>query len=131
MLAIVPPLMSSVGLTTELRGAARQLAAGMRSTRNLAISERVEAALQLDLDQRVFSVPGLGRTVQLPTDEDVRITLHTATAELVDETTGRIRFFPDGSSTGGYIALLDNRLELRVNVDWLTGRITIEERQVQ
>ena len=42
-----------------------------------------------------------------------------------------IRFFPDGSSTGGHISLIEGKTEYRVNVDWLTGRIAIEDRLVQ
>jgi general secretion pathway protein H len=37
----------------------------------------------------------------------------------------RIRFFPDGSSTGGRITLRSGQREWHVNVSWLTGAITI------
>ncbi|MDX1607051.1 MAG: prepilin-type N-terminal cleavage/methylation domain-containing protein, partial [Candidatus Competibacterales bacterium] len=37
MVALVPPLLSGVGLTTEVRGAARQLAAGLRLARSEAV----------------------------------------------------------------------------------------------
>ena len=131
MLAIIPPLTSGLGLTTEMRGAARQLAAGLRSARNYAITKQQEAALTLELEQRKFTVSGDPRTVELPDDEAVQIKLFTAQSELVDNDTGRIRFFPDGSSTGGHISLIEGKVEYRVNVDWLTGRIVIEDQVVQ
>lgn len=129
--SLVPPLMTSAGLTTELRGATRQLAAGLRAARNHAVTGQQSAALTIDLENRKFSVDGDKRQIGLPDAEDVAIKLYTAQAELIDETRGNIRFFPDGTSTGGYIALADNKVEYRVNVDWLTGHVTIEDRDAE
>ena len=127
--AATPPLMSSVGLTTELRGAARQLAAGLRLARNEAITKQQAETLNVDIEQRRFQV--VGKTRNLPDDEDVTIKLYTAQSELQDGTRGNIRFFPDGSSTGGYIALADAKVEYRVKVDWVTGHISIETRNAE
>jgi len=57
----------------------------------------------------------------------MRLALYTADQEIINETTGRIRFFPDGASTGGHISVLMERVEWRINVDWLTGAVTREE----
>lgn len=121
--AAAPPLFSSIGLTTELRGSARQLAAGLRLARNEAITEQKVAVLTVDVEQRTFKVAG--KTRSLPDDESVKVKLYTAQAELIDNNRGNIRFFPDGSSTGGYVALADGRVEYRVKVDWVTGHISI------
>ena len=43
------------------------------------------------------------------------------------EARGAIRFFPDGSSTGGRITLSTDRLAYLVDVDWLTGKIHLLE----
>jgi general secretion pathway protein H len=128
LVALIPPMLSGAGVTTEVRGAARQLAAGLRAARSEAVTQQQPAVLSLDLQQREFIVTGRKRPVTLPQHPRVTIQLYTAQAEIVDEDRGHIRFFPDGSSTGGYIALSDQRVEYRVNVDWLTGRIRIEDR---
>ena len=127
--AATPPLLSGIGLTTELRGAARQLAAGLRLARNEAVTQQQAEALTVDVEQRRFSVAG--KTRNLPDDDDVTIRLYTAQSELLDGTRGNIRFFPDGSSTGGYIALADAKVEYRVKVDWVTGHISIETRNAE
>ena len=57
--------------------------------------------------------------------------LYTAQEELIDNATGNIRFFPDGSSTGGHITVSGPKLAYRINVDWLTGAIAIVEQEVQ
>jgi general secretion pathway protein H len=129
MIALVPPMLSGLGGFLDLKGAARQLAAGLRSARNEAVLTRREAVLTVDLEQRVFSLTGGAREYSLP--EKGEIKLFTAESELEEETRGSIRFFPDGSSTGGRIMLTDGRGGYVVNVDWLTGRIKIVEQEVQ
>jgi general secretion pathway protein H len=102
------------------------LAAALRLARNTAITRQQEARLMADLEQRYFQVSGHKRKVSLPAN--VAIRLYTAQAELLDATTGSIRFFPDGSATGGHITLGDEgQVAYQVNVDWLTGRITVAE----
>ncbi len=127
LVSLAPPLLSGLSGATELRGAARQLAAGLRSARNEAVSRQREATLTLDLEQRRFGVTGDPREIVLP--EGLGIRLYTAQAEVVDGATGGIRFFPDGSSTGGSITVSGSQRAYRVNVDWLTGAITIAEEE--
>lgn len=107
----------------ELRAASRTVAAGLRQARNLALSERREAALTLDLDQRLLTLSGAPRGVQLPAALDLN--LYTAQSEIVTERTGAIRFFADGSSTGGRVSLGAGERQILVDVDWLTGKVSI------
>ena len=125
LVALAPPLLSGMSNATELRGAARQLAAGLRSARNEAITRQREAILTLDLAQHRFGVSGDPRGIKFP--DGVAIKLYTAQSELIDSATGNIRFFPDGSSTGGAIMVSGSKQAYRVNVDWLTGAIVIVE----
>jgi len=125
LVALVPPLLSGLGGGVELRGAARQLAAGLRSARNQAVTRQQEAVLTLDLAQHRFGVSGDPRLIALP--DSVAFKLDTAQSELLDQTTGNIRFFPDGSSTGGAITVSSPKIAYRVNVDWLTGAVAIIE----
>ncbi|TCV91049.1 hypothetical protein EC912_1171, partial [Luteibacter rhizovicinus] len=48
-----------------------------------------------------------------------------AQEDRVNATTGRIRFFPDGSSTGGRVTLGRGTREWHVNVGWLTGAVSV------
>lgn len=127
LVSLAPPLLSGLSGASELRGAARQLAAGLRSARNEAVSRQREATLTLDLDRRRFGVTGDPREITLP--EGLALRLYTAQAEVVDAATGGIRFFPDGSSTGGSITVSGANRAYRVTVDWLTGAITIVEEE--
>ena len=129
LVALVPPLLSGLSGATELRGAARQLAAGLRNARNDAITRQREAVLTLDLAQHRFGVTGDSPAIQLP--DGLALKLYTAQAELLDGATGNIRFFPDGSSTGGHIIVSGPKLAYQVNVDWLTGAIAIVEQEAR
>lgn len=129
LVALVPPLLSGLSGGTELRGAARQLAAGLRFARNEAITRQREAVLTLDLAQHRFAVTGDPREIALP--ENLALHLYTAQSELLDQATGNVRFFPDGSSTGGAITVSGPKLAYRVNVDWLTGGVAIVEQDAQ
>ncbi len=129
LVAVVPPLISGMSGATELRSAARQLAAGLRFARNEAVTRQREAVLTLDLSKHRFAVSGDPREIALP--ESLSLHLYTAQSELLDQATGNIRFFPDGSSTGGAVTVSGPKLAYRINVDWLTGAIAIVEQEVQ
>jgi len=129
LVALTPPLLSGMSGATELHGAARQLAAGLRNARNQAVTGQQEAILLLDLAGRRFAVSGDSREVALP--NSVALHLYTAQSELLDGEKGSIRFFPDGSSTGGAITVSGPKRAYRVNVDWLTGGIAIVEQEAR
>jgi general secretion pathway protein H len=110
---------------TKVRAASRDLAAAMRYTRGQAILKREEKTLIVDLDEKSYTAPGRSE-VKLPEEMDLH--LLTARGELNDdERAGGIRFFPDGSSSGGRVRLVSGAREWVVNVAWLTGEISLEE----
>lgn len=111
--------------TVELKSAARTLAAGLRHTRNRALDDNRAAVLSLDVAKREFWLPGERRVHKLPGRVD--IVLFTARSEREGAERGAIRFFPDGSSTGGRITLSTDKQRYLVDVDWLTGRVSIME----
>ena len=122
--AIVVPSLGG-GAKLELKAAARTLASGLRQTRNEALNHNRSATLSVDVDRREFQVPGEQRARKLP--RRMEIVLYTARSEQLNGKRGAIRFFPDGSSTGGRITLSMDSLQYLVNVDWLTGRVIVME----
>lgn len=121
--ALAVPMISAGMPGTELKGAARQLAAGLRQARSQAVTRKVESTLTLDVEKRNFKVSGDQRQYALPAKLD--ISLFTAQSELLPDKIGAIRFYPDGSSTGGRITVTSGDRKYDVNVDWLTGQVTI------
>ncbi len=123
LLATIPPLLSKGLSNAELRGAARQLAASLRFARSQAITKGEEAVLVLDVEQRRYRVQGMRREFHLPRELSVKIV--TAESEVSGSDTGTIRFFPNGSSTGGRVTVANEKRKVDVDVDWLTGRIAL------
>lgn len=121
--AMVIPRILNGPSTTELRSAARQVAAGLRFARSEAVAKRQEARLTLDLEHQSFAVDGGGPVRPLP--RGVGVKLFTAQSDLVSDKVGSIRFFPDGGSNGGRVTVFAGERKYDVDVDWLTGRVAI------
>ena len=108
----------------KVRAASRDLAAALRYTRTQAIVKRESQALILDVDARSYTAPGKS-AVQLP--KQMTMKMLTAASEQVGEGVGRIRFFADGSSTGGHIDLLREKAVWGIDIAWLTGEVTLRQ----
>ena len=123
--ALTVPSFSGGVSTTQLKSAAREVAAGLRLARGQAVAQRAETILELDVDARAFRVLPDPRVHVLPTGIDVK--LFTAQSDLVNDRVGAIRFYPDGGSNGGRITLAAGERKYDIDVDWLTGRVAILE----
>lgn len=123
--ALTIPTFGTGVSSTALKGAARDVAAGLRLARGQAITQRAEAALELDVAARSFRVPPDPRVHSLPSG--IELKLFTAQRDLVNDQVGAVRFYPDGGSNGGRITLAAGDRKFDVDVDWLTGRIAILE----
>ena len=110
---------------TELKSAARKVAAGLREARITAVSQHTDAVLEIDLDQHTFRVSGDSREYTLPAKTDLK--LFTAQQEIVTDRVGSIRFYPDGGSTGGRITVAAGERKYDIDVNWLTGRVDISQ----
>lgn len=107
----------------DLKAAARTVASGLRQAQSTAMATRRDALLTIDLEAREFQVTGAESPRNLP--RDLEISLYTAQQEVSSERKGSIRFYPDGSSTGGRITVAAGERKYLVDVDWLTGRVSI------
>jgi general secretion pathway protein H len=131
MLAVIVLLAIGAALTAvslhgrsrgQLQAAAQSVAAGLRDTRTRAMATGKPQWFTLDLRAHSFTVPGRSPR-GLPADATLRAT----SAATADSQSGvaRIGYFPDGSSSGGHITLSARQRSLRVDVDWLTGAVTV------
>jgi general secretion pathway protein H len=123
--AVALPRLSGSEANAELQSSAREIAAALRSTRSLAMSSGRAESFLLDTGAGVFRAP-TAPPVALP--RGIRPVLITAVQEQRDAATGGIRFFPDGSSTGGGVRLIRGYKQSEVLVDWLTGRVSVATR---
>lgn len=114
--------MSAGNDSMTLKAAARDLASGLRYTRSQAMISHTQATLDFDLTQNSYTLTGQTKVHSIATDIDV--TVSTAKEDLSDGV-AKLRFFPDGSSIGGRITLEKNKLSQEININWLTGQVSI------
>jgi general secretion pathway protein H len=107
----------------DLRAAAAEMAQALRGARARAIATNRRVDFRLDVAGHVFAVDG-GTARALPAS--LALSMTAASGETVGRTEA-IAFAPDGSSTGGRIDVAEGARIMRVEVDWLTGRVRIAE----
>lgn len=109
----------------QLYSATRDVASALRHARGQAMLKGQDALFELNTEQHVYRVTGRSKIYKLPSE--VQLGLYTTSTETLDEGTGRIRFFPDGSATGGRVTLIANKQTRVVDVNWLTGEVRMGE----
>lgn len=120
--SLAAPLLVRAVSGMEAQVSARQVAATLRKSRSQAIIENRDMAVTVGVDDRSIRIGG-DAVEKLP--DNVRVRIYSARSEQEDENTAGIRFFPDGSSTGGEIVLQDGKSVYHVRVEWLTGQVAI------
>jgi general secretion pathway protein H len=110
----------------ETRAVAQTLAADLRRLRSEAVARGQETRLVVEHDaHRYVAVPGPGAR-QLPAD--LELTYVSSLSGAVAPVRQQLRFRPDGSSTGGSLDLSRAGKTWRIDVDWLTGRVSLQEK---
>ena len=116
--------LSSGNDSTELKVAARDIVSALRYARGQALIYHQETTVTLDLAENTYTVSGQDKVYPIPKAIDV--TVVTAQSELT-EGSASIRFFADGSSTGGRINLELGKAAWQIDINWLTGQIELDE----
>ena len=108
----------------QLNASSAIVASIFREARSIAIRDNREQAVVVDLSARTLQIGSAGRKHQL--EASIGISLVTASSELEGQR-GAIRFFPDGTSTGGRVRLSEDTRTNEIVVQWLTGHVKILE----
>jgi general secretion pathway protein H len=119
---------SSIGTgnrTATHQSAARDMASALRFARGHALMMREQTTVDISLADNSYTVSGRDKVYSIP--EDIAVTVVTAQEDLTGKDEAKIRFFPDGSSTGGRIKLEQNGVNWQIDINWLTGQINLEE----
>jgi len=116
--------LSSGNDATELKVAARDIVSALRFARGEALISHQETTVTLDLAENTYTVSGRDKVYSIPKAIDV--TVVTAQNELT-EGSASIRFFADGSSTGGRITVELGKAAWQIDINWLTGQIELDD----
>jgi general secretion pathway protein H len=103
-------------VATRVAVTARAIAASLQLARAQAMASNTETVFQIDTDKLRFGLPRSMHS--LPSG--MAVAMNVAETERIANI-GGIRFFPDGQSSGGEIALTLDGRSTRIAVNWLTG----------
>lgn len=108
-----------------INSAARELSSALRFARGHALTYSQETSFEFNLQDNSYNVTSRNKNFKI--SKDIEVSLDVAQSQISSDEVGAIRFFPDGSSTGGRITLeiADKKRELDVN--WLTGHVELDE----
>ena len=123
VVALVPGFVLRSQPQLDVQIAARAIADGMRQARSEAVLRNRPEAFALDVQARVFRA---GSQPPVRIGEGFELSFRTARSQLLDAGVAQIRFFPDGSSTGGLIRLAQGASRADIRSDWLTGLVTLD-----
>ncbi len=109
-----------------LEATARRLAGQMLLARASAIRSNAPRTVTIDLARRRFRADGVA--AETPVAQGVSIDVLTLQRETRSGGIARMRFFPDGSSTGGRVLFSTRRRSVAVDLDWMTGHAYVSRR---
>lgn len=116
--------LSSGNNATAQQRAARDMVSALRFARGTALMSHREAAVTFNLNDNSYTVANRDKVYVIP--ESIKVTLVTTQNQLLGQNRGSIRFFADGSSTGGRVSLQRGETVWRIDINWLTGHIELE-----
>lgn len=123
--AVVGSNISSGNQSTRLQAAARDIASALRYAHGQALMSRQPVSVTVNLDDNSYSIDSRGKTYRL--DSQIAISVTVAEDEFTEGQAAGIRFFGDGSSTGGRITLEWGKQLRRIDVNWITGAVEIHD----
>jgi general secretion pathway protein H len=110
----------------QLRNASKEIAAELRFAKTQALISGQAQTFLINVQTKKWTGPKK-HGGSLPSGLEVIAT--TARNEQPADEVAAIKFFPDGASTGGRIILKRNTAMWAVDVNWLTGNVTVKRHE--
>jgi general secretion pathway protein H len=130
VLAIIALVAATISLRTSrsfgvahFRAILTSTSAIMQQARSRAIGDARSQVVVIDLDRRRIALLATGQAFEIPREIDLMATV--AESEHYPDGTVGIRFFGDGSSSGGVLAYAWRSQKYEIQVNWLTGHVAI------
>lgn len=121
--SIVGVNLSSGNNTTEHQRVAADIISALRYARGMALTSHRESTVTFDLEDNSYIVDKREKVYEIP--KTIKVTLVTTQSQLVGQKQGSIRFFADGSSTGGRVSLKRGENTWQIDINWLTGQVEL------
>lgn len=129
LLTAVPVMLGKALDSVRYQSLVKDMVGDLRSARTQAMLTGQDVRFNVDIEEQTFGIDGK-RTHRVPSG--IRIGAILAETDAYKHGKGFIRFFPDGSATGGSIGIQREASGqgVRLRVDWMLGRISQEPLEV-
>ncbi|MDP2901653.1 MAG: GspH/FimT family protein [Methylovulum sp.] len=117
--------LSSGNDSAEIKASARDIVSALRYARGQALMAHEETTVDFDLENNSYTVSNRDKVYTIP--DAISLTVVTAQSELTGQGQGNIRFYADGSSTGGRVTLERDKAKLQIDINWLTGACELND----
>lgn len=125
LLVVALPMTFSQGRSgLEAKATVTALSDALRGARVAAIAGHDEASVIIDLSARTYAAEP--RTEATRFGEDVALSIEDSKC-MKKGRIAEIRFFADGGSSGCRLRIAAGRASYRITVQWLTGRVIVDE----
>lgn len=108
-----------------LRQASRDVATSLRHARAQAVLRQQPVVWQMDIQAKRFWQEGGTAVAERTLHPAITARVNTSADLVKSKGQGGIRFYPDGSSSGGSVELALHGQTYKINVEWVTGRVTV------
>lgn len=120
VMAAAPLAVARAYDSMQYRATVKHFIVGLKLARNEAMRSGHGTAFNVNIEARRF---GIGQQLNDEIPEKLAVRMMVADKELSQQQ-GGVRFFPDGSSTGGAFEIVrSSGGGIRIEVDWLLGRL--------
>jgi general secretion pathway protein H len=116
---------SSGNESTQLKAISKELVSALRYARGQALISSQQISVAMDLSDNSYKISNRDKLYHF--NADIEVTLVIADSEFDGDEVGEIRFFADGSSTGGRITLEWGELMQQIDINWLTAQVKIAD----
>ncbi len=117
---------SSGNQSSQLKALSRDLASALRYARGQALISHNEVSVAINLAENTYKVSNRDKIYHF--SDEIEVTLVIAQDEFKNDEIGQLRFYPDGSSSGGRITMEWGNLVNIIDVNWLSGKVEISDK---
>ncbi|TDG15233.1 type II secretion system protein GspH [Seongchinamella unica] len=114
--------LSDPNQSTSLKAESRKLITHLRATRSKALGESRIYTVESAEDGSGYAIRPGEEDIKLPQGIELSLQAGAGSAKTIG-TRPSIRFFPDGSASGGVITLRGLAGQRKVAVNWMTGEV--------
>ncbi len=119
--SVIGTNISSGDQSTQLKAVARDLVSAFRYARGQALISRQEVFVAINLAENSYIISNRDKTHHF--SDEIELSLVIAQEEFKQDEVAQIRFYADGSSSGGRVTMEWGDLLYKIDVNWLSGKV--------